>query len=450
MFPPHFHHVRQDVTRHLQRLIQINTTNPPGNEIRVATYLRDVLREEGYEPLILESAPGRANLVARLKGTGEKPPLLLMGHTDVVPAEPEHWTHPPFGGEIHDGYIWGRGAIDMKSLIATQLGLRVLFKRAQDAGESPLKRDLIWMAAADEETGGALGAGWLATHHPELIQAEYALNEGGGSGYKIGDQVYYSCQTAEKGFARFRLTAHGDPGHGAIPHRNMAIVTLAETISRLGNTPLPLHITETFRLYIDRVAATQPADLAKGLQTLLDPHQFDHALANLPLTSYQKRYLNSMARNTATPTILSGGSKINVIPAEATVQVDGRILPGFDRADFEHEIRPLLGTDVALEWLDYGAAMEAPVESPLFEVITAVMKTHQPDATVVPLLLTGGTDAKHIASLGTHVYGFAPILWEENPGLINTVHGHNERISIRALEFGVRTLYEIVYHFCQL
>ncbi|MDE3090281.1 MAG: M20/M25/M40 family metallo-hydrolase, partial [Chloroflexota bacterium] len=223
--------IRDEATRYLQDLIRIDTTNPPGNETKAAEYLAAVFKREGIEPTILESAPGRGNLVARLKGDGRAAPLLLMVHIDVVPAEADQWTHPPFGGDIADGYLWGRGTLDTKELAAMELMAMLLLKR--DTARKPLARDIIFMANADEEAGGRLGAGWMVKEHPDLIRAEYAINAGGGFGLDILGQRFFTCQVAEKGTARFAMRTRGRPGHGSQPHRDNSVLKLADAIQRI-------------------------------------------------------------------------------------------------------------------------------------------------------------------------------------------------------------------------
>ncbi|HHH41942.1 MAG TPA: M20/M25/M40 family metallo-hydrolase, partial [Chloroflexi bacterium] len=213
----------EEAVRHLQGLIRINTTNPPGNERVAADYLAELLSAEGYDPVVLESAPGRGNVVARYRGSGEAPPLLLLSHLDVVPVEPEHWDHAPFGGEVADGIVWGRGALDMKSIVVMQLMTMLLLKRE----EVPLKRDVIFAATADEEMGGRYGAGFLVDEHLDLIRAEHALSEFGGFPIDLGGRRIYLCQVAEKGICWVRMRARGRPGHGSTPHRDNAVVKLA-------------------------------------------------------------------------------------------------------------------------------------------------------------------------------------------------------------------------------
>ena len=242
----------------LRDLLRLDTRNPPGNETQAAQYLREVLQREGIDSEIVGPSPDRGTLIARLRGDGSAPPLLLMSHTDVVAVEPEKWTHPPFAADIADDFIYGRGALDMKHMVTMELMTMLLLKRLH----VPLKRDVIYMAAADEEVGGEQGAGWVVQHHPQLIAAEYALNEGGGNAFEIKGRRYYKVQTAEKGSARFRLRTTGKPGHGSVPHADNAVLKLAEAISRLRNSQPPIHFTASLRGYIEGIASAQPPDMA--------------------------------------------------------------------------------------------------------------------------------------------------------------------------------------------
>jgi acetylornithine deacetylase/succinyl-diaminopimelate desuccinylase-like protein len=437
-----------EIVHFLQTLIRFNTSNPPGNETPAAEWIADVLRNEGLEPVALESAPMRGNVVTRLKGTGEEAPLLLMSHIDVVPVEEDKWIHPPFGGEIHDGYIWGRGALDMKGIVAQHLMLMVLFARLARQGIR-LKRDLIMMAAADEERAGTFGALWLVEHHPDLIRAEYALNEGGGNTTKVGDALLMNIQTAEKGLARFKMTVRGEPGHASIPKSDNTVVRLAEAVVAVGKAQPPAHITPTAKAYIEAMAGTQPATVAELMLKVVEPGaDVAAAIEALPLEENHKRYLYAITHNTAAPTIVNAGSKINVFPSEAVARVDGRTLPGFGIAEFRAEYEPFLPDGVEIEFEDDGPALEASLESPLYDSIVKAVQTHAPDSVLVPTLLTGATDAKAIVQLGTKIYGFAPSRYEAAVDGERLVHGHNERISIANLVYGAQVLYDVVWDFC--
>ncbi len=435
--------VRSEVTRYLQDLIRIDTTNPPGNETRAAEYLAGILKREGIEPTLLEAAPNRGNLVARLKGDGRAAPLLLMVHLDVVPAESPYWTHPPFGAEIADGFIYGRGALDTKQLAAMEL--MVLLTLARE--KKNLSRDVIFMANADEEAGGIYGAGWMVKEHPDLIRAEFAINEGGGFGFDILGKRFYTCQTGEKGTARFKMIARGKPGHGSMPHHDNAVVKLADAVKKIGDAELPLHIVPTVRTFIQDLAGALGAPFATVLGGLLDPKKSSTLMKQLPLDDGMKSMLHAMTHNTVSPTILSAGSKINVIPSIAEARCDARLLPGQSAQNLLRELRPHLDGRVDVEFLDDSPGREASSDTPLFETIRRVMAQHGPRATILPYMVTGATDARHIAKLGTMVYGFAPMFAPMSE--FGRVHGHDERISIENLEFGTRVLYEVVSEFCR-
>lgn len=441
--PLDWHAINEEVIEHLRNLLRLDTRNPPGNEILAANYLRSVLEKEGFECIIVGPSPERASLITRLKGDGSEPPLLLMSHTDVVAVEAEKWRHDPFGGVIEDGFLYGRGALDMKNMVAMELMCMLLLKRAG----VPLKRDVIYMAEADEETGGQQGASWVVKHYPELIRAEYALNEGGGYGLEINGQLYYAVQTAEKGSARFKIRATGTPGHGSIPHNDNAVIKLAELLSKVRDQQPPVHFTATMRGYIEGIASAQPPELATALRAVLATEKTaSAAIDNLPIDEHLKRELHAISRNTIAPTMLKAGSQINVIPSDAVAHIDSRILPGQTLEGYMEELRAIFGPDCEIEFIEPAPALEADPASPLFEVIKDVLREHAPTATVIPSLLTGGTDAKSVSQLGTKVYGFSPELYTGEKGW-GGVHGHNERIGVQAMQWGTRVLYEVVEKF---
>jgi acetylornithine deacetylase/succinyl-diaminopimelate desuccinylase-like protein len=367
-----------------------------------------------------------------------------MSHTDVVAVEPEKWTHDPFAAEITDGFIYGRGALDMKHMVTMELMTMLLLKRVG----VPLKRDVIFMAAADEEVGGHNGAGWVAQNRPELIQAEYALNEGGGIAFEINGRRYYTVQTAEKGAARFRLRATGKPGHGSMPHDENAILKLAEVIGRLRNHQPPAHFSASFRGFVTGIASAQPPEVAQMILAILASEDTaDAAIDALPVDNLQKLELRAMAHNTIAPTLLQAGSQINVIPSEAEVSLDARILPGWTTEMFLEEIRTIFGEDIDVEFIDPDLALEADPASPLFDLIKDVVREHDPEATVIPTLIVGGTDAQRVAGLGIKVYGFAPEMSISGLNDLDRIHGHDERINIRSLQWGTHVLYDVVARF---
>jgi acetylornithine deacetylase/succinyl-diaminopimelate desuccinylase-like protein len=438
--------IRHEVTGYLQDLIRFDTTNPPGNETQVATYLADVLRREGLKPTLVESTPGRGNVIARLTG-GPEPPLLLLGHTDVVACEPDQWTRPPFGGELYDDYIWGRGALDMKNMVAAELMVLLLIKRQG----LQLNRDLLYAATADEEAGkGNHGPGWILDHHPGLLEAPFILTEGGGHDVDIGGRRFYTCQVGQKGICRMRLHTNGRPGHGSIPHQDNAILHLAAVLSSLQDTRLPAHPSATLSAFLEAVAVTQEPAQASLLRQICDPQRGNDALAQLSLDTEFKAELDSLLRNTASVTMLQAGSKINVIPATATAWIDGRLAPGQTQESFLIELRKYIGEEVKVEIDQYSPPLEASADSTLYRTIETVMQEREPDVPLIPFLSTGGTDAKHICPRrpDTQIYGFMP--YRQTPGLeeMKLIHGHDERTSVDNLVFATQVLYEIVCRFC--
>ncbi len=430
------------VARTLQDLIRFDTTNPPGNEMSCIEYIAGLLKGEGIEPIVLESAPGRGNLVARLRGDGSLAPLLLMGHVDVVPAEADQWVHPPFSGDLVDGIVWGRGATDMKQMVAMELMTLLALQRERIT----LKRDVIFMATADEETGGRMGAGFVATQHPELIRAEYAINEGGASCIELDGKFFFVCSTAEKGSCRVTLRGRGEPGHASQPNQNNAILPLAQALVKLIEQRLPLCVTKTARAQVQAMARGVGTQLAGQLLQLLDPETHARALQDLPLAPPVKRRLAAALHNTATPTILRAGAKINVIPAEAKCEVDCRVLPGATADSLRAEIRGVIGDQVELELGPFVQPLERDPESPLFDTIRQVIIQHEPGGMLIPGLITGGTDAKRVSPLGIKVYGFVPMRYE-GPTMTGLAHNHNERVSLANLQFGTRVLYDVVKRF---
>ncbi|TMC60357.1 MAG: M20/M25/M40 family metallo-hydrolase [Chloroflexi bacterium] len=433
--------LRDEVTRVLQGLLRCNTTNPPGNEILAITFLAGLLKQAGLETTILESAPARANLVSVLRGDGSLRPFLLMGHVDVVPAEADLWEHPPFAAELHNGFIYGRGARDMKNTVAVELMVVLLLQR----NRVPLKRDVIFMANADEEAGGTNGAKWMMQNHPDLIRAEYALNEGGGAQLPVNGRKFILCQTGEKGNSRFVVRTHGTPGHGSEPHPDNAILHLADALTRLGEAHLPIHVTDTARAFVEAIAAELGADGEQWLG-LLDESSFWHTLESLNVGDGVKRRLVATFTNTVVPTILKAGGKTNVIPSVAEAYVDSRKLPGATNASFLKELRTVLPAWAEIEFTGDTPGIESMPDSPLFEKIKLVMKRYVPDGVVVPALVVGGTDARHQTKLGTLVYGFSPS--NADPSESERVHGHNERVHVDDLLFGVKAMYDIVSEFC--
>jgi len=436
--------VQKEVTGYLCDLVRFDTTNPPGNELPAVEYLRDVLAGEGFEPTVLESAPNRGQLIVRMKGTGESPPLLLISHLDVVPVERDKWERDPFGGEVVDGVIWGRGTIDTKELTAMQLMVLLLLQRQ---GFTP-KRDIIMAATADEEAGGKAGVGWLVENHWPLIEAEYAINEGGGFGLDLGGRRVYIIQTAEKGVCWMKLRATGKPGHASTPRGDNAVVHLTEALTRISHAKLPQHRTATVEAFIKGLAKTQKFPASVLLPLVLNPLLEPLLLKQISANEMLGPMMRAMLHNTATPTVLQAGQKTNVIPSEATAEVDGRLLPGQRPEDLLAELRPYLGDKVEVEFLTTSQPCEVDYHTPLYELCERVLQEFDPGCAAVPFLITGSTDGRYLAQRGVKVYGFAPLQQEPGQSLWEMIHGHNERLSVKNLAFGTRVLYEVVRRFC--
>lgn len=414
-------------------LIRIDTSNygddrGPG-ERAAAEYVAGVLADAGLAPVVVESAPGRASVVARWEGWDPtRPGLLLHGHLDVVPAQAADWQVDPFAGEIRDGCLWGRGAVDMKDMLAMVLTV----VRAWTATGRRPSRDVVLAFLADEEAGGILGAQWLVDTHPELVEGvSEAISEVGGFSITLRGRRLYTVQTAEKGMAWMRLTATGRAGHGSVINPDNAVVRLAEAVARLGNHAWPLTWTPTVRSFLETVA--REVDLPWGPGPDADPADL---LAELgPLAPMVEATL----RHSATPTMLTAGYKVNVVPQQATAYVDGRFLPG-GRENFLAAVDELLGPHVRREPLVTVDAHAVPFDADLVSAMTAAVAAEDPGSTTLPYMLSGGTDNKAFARLGIRGYGFVPLRLPADLDFPALFHGVDERVPLDALAFGVRVL----------
>lgn len=428
----------------LRDLIQFDTTNPPGNELPAAQYIGDVLQQEGIEPVVLESAPSRGNVVARLPGDGSAGALLLMSHLDVVPADPQEWDHAPFAADVEDGYIWGRGAVDTKQLTAMQLAVLTTLKREN----VPLKRDVVLAATADEEVGGIHGMGWLVRNHAQLVDCEYAINEGGGFGVEVRGQRFYVCQTGEKGVCWMKLTARGTPGHGSIPRGDNAVQKLSAALARLSRARLPQHRTATVDFLVRSLAAALGFPASLVLPLALHPLLERTMLQRMESQSEVTAVLRATLHNTVSPTVLRAGQKTNVIPSEATAEVDGRLVPGQQPEDLLREMRPYIGDDVEVDIIANSRPYESEPASPLFELFQEVLAERDPGCKLVPFLVPGATDGRFLADKGVKVYGFSPARQEPGWRILDLAHARNERISLANMDFGSHVLYDVVRRFC--
>ncbi|MFJ5532747.1 M20/M25/M40 family metallo-hydrolase [Streptomyces sp. NPDC093261] len=425
-----------EVVRFTSDLIRIDTTNRGGGDCRerpAAEYAAARLAEAGLEPTLLERTEGRTNVVARIEGTDPSADALLVhGHLDVVPAEAADWSVHPFSGEVRDGVVWGRGAVDMKNMDAMILAVVAAWARA---GVRP-RRDLVIAFTADEEASAQDGAGFLADRHAHLFEGcTEGISESGaftfhdGSGRRI-----YPIAAGERGTAWLKLTARGRAGHGSKPNRSNAVTRLAAAVARIGAHEWPLRLTPTVRAALTELAALY--GLEADLDGLDDPAAMDRLLEKLGPAAALVR---PTVRNSANPTMLEAGYKVNVIPGEAVAQVDGRYLPGGED-EFRTTLDELTGPDVDWEFHHREVALQAPVDSPTFARMRAAVEEFAPEGHVVPYCMSGGTDAKQFSRLGITGYGFAPLKLPEGFDYQALFHGVDERVPVEALHFGVRVL----------
>ena len=423
-----------------QQLLRIDTTNPPGNELPAAELLAEELSAAGLEPTVLQSAPGRGNVVTRIHGTGEEPPLLLTAHLDVVEADASQWRYPPFSGEIAEGCLWGRGAIDMKNMAA--MSVAIITRLARE-GVKP-KRDLIFAGVADEEAGCRHGSLWLCENHTDLVKSEFAIGEGGGFNIQVAGKSFFTVQVAEKGVCWVRARATGEPGHGSMPREDSAVVQLADAIARLGKEGLPRHASESVQEFIGALASHLPGAVRPVIKLLGSP-TFGPVMLNVLPDASVKRAFRALLGNTASPTVLRAGSKTNVIPGSAEAQIDGRILPGQTEDDFMRELSAVLGAKIQLDVIhSLPPVVTEPKESSLYSVIHDIMAEQAPGVPVVPFILQGFTDAKAFTSIGAKWYGFAPVKLPRTLRFADMFHGHNERIPVDGLAWGTETLMRVV------
>ncbi|MGW3464244.1 M20/M25/M40 family metallo-hydrolase [Streptomyces olivaceoviridis] len=414
-----------------RELIRFDTSNygdhsGPG-ERKAAEWVAEKLAEVGLEPKIYESHPGRASTVARIEGEDpSRPALLIHGHLDVVPANAVDWTHHPFSGEIADGCVWGRGAVDMKDMDA--MTLAVVRDRLRSGRRPP--RDVVVAFLADEEAGGTYGARYLVDHHPELFEGvTEAISEVGGFSFTVDEQRrLYLIQTAEKGMHWMKLTVAGTAGHGSMIHRDNAITELSEAVARVGRHKFPVRVTKTTRAFLD--------ELGDALGTELDPEDMESTLAKLGGIA---KLIGATLSNTANPTQLTAGYKVNVIPGEATAHIDGRFLPGHEE-EFLADLDRLLGPRVRREDVHADKAVETTFDGALVEAMQAALLAEDPTAKAIPYMLSGGTDAKSFDDLGIRGFGFAPLKLPPELDFAGMFHGVDERVPVDGLQFGVRVL----------
>ena len=457
-------HAADEVVETLRDVIRIPSVNPPpergDGELRVARYIASVLSDAGLQPEVVEPFPGRGSVHARLHGDGTGgEPFLLLSHLDVVPAPPAEWTHDPFDGDVADGYVYGRGAVDMKDLIAQQLGVvHLLAAEARAAGRDPasdpipgLTRDVLVTSTADEEAGGHQGAGWVVENRPGWLRAEGAINECGGVAVTVGDRRVYPIQVAEKGFAVYRIRVRGTWGHGSMPRDDNAALLAARVMMRLA-APGDVRITPVMRHFVETTAEALGGEVATSLRGLLGA---DHDAAERRLAACDAMYaraLRALVRDTISPDVIHAGIKYNVIPGEASLEIDCRVLPGMTEEDarrvVEERIGPELLAACEIEPVIFGAPAESPHHHPLFGLLADTVRDHDPDAIPVPFMVPFATDAKHTAKLGVPTYGFSPLKLAPEERFLERFHGVDERVAVDALQWGLPVLYDVVRRFC--
>jgi acetylornithine deacetylase/succinyl-diaminopimelate desuccinylase-like protein len=448
------------VVEHLRALIRIPSVNPPdggpelaagrdptGGETAAARYCAEVLADAGIAAEVLETAPGRGSCFARLPATvsDPEPPLILMSHVDVVPVEASAWTHDPFGADLVDGVIWGRGAVDMKQMVAMELGAMTAVAKSP----APRRRDVIFAAVADEEAGGLFGALHWVRERPELFQgvdgrpAEAALNEVGGYSMTVGGRRIYTIQVAEKGIIWTRIRASGTPGHGSMPHRDNPAIKLAAAVTRLAAAPRPARLVPVVAdflaaLGLGAVLRAVEAGDEDAIRNELETHLSDPVL---------RRSVDAMLRDTVTPNVIHVGQKMNVIAGAGEAEVDVRTLPGTDQAAYLARLQSIAGDEVTVESVHTMPSVEWPVDAPIVTLMDAALRRADPEGIPAPMMITPGTDAKAMGLLRIPSYGFMPLRLEPEMPFLSLFHGHDERVPVSALRFGMPVLHDVVTRF---
>ena len=431
--------MRLTVTELLQELIRFDTTNPPGNEAACIDFLRGQLEAVGCETQTYEQEAGRPNLVSRLAG-GDAGPLLLQGHVDVVTTALQDWHHPPFGGVLEDGYVWGRGALDMKAGVAMLVHAFLRAKRENVR----LPGDLVLIVLSDEEAGGNVGARYLVHEHPELFAGiRYALGEFGGFTLHLGGKRFYPIQVAEKQICWLKATVRGPGGHGAMVQRGGTVARLGRFLSDLDRKRMPVHVTPVVQETVEAIAAELPRHQAAIMRSLLKPRLTDGALRLLGTRAAQ---FEPMLRNTVNATIVRGGSKINVVPSEIELELDGRALPGYSPEQLIAELHDLAGDDIEVEVVRHDPGPAEP-DLGLFDTLAGVIRELDPEGIPVPLLQIGVTDGRFFSQAGVQTYGFLPMQLPEEFDFAKLIHAADERIPVHALEFGAEAVWRAVQRF---
>ena len=435
--------VEAETIAQLQAMIGFNTTNPPGNELPLAEHIVRALESAGIETRLVTPQPERAGVFARLRGSGARRPVMLLAHMDVVGVEAEKWSSDPFSGEVRDGYLYGRGAIDDKGMLAANLMTMLTLKREVVDRGITLARDVVFLATADEETGGACGMRWLVDNHRDLLDVEFAINEGGRTRIIEGGRRYLAIQTAEKISHMVTVTARGPAGHSAIPLDGNAIFHLGSALARIGEYREPVTLTETTRRFFGLLSRMWPVDEeARAMADLVSSdagtsERGAKILSRIPV-------FNAVMRNGISATKITGGVAGNVIPAEASAVLNVRTIPGNSIDDVMNRLRACV-PDPSISFAVAAHSDEAPASDPdsaMFNAIADAAQELDPDMTVVPYLSTGGTDSAHLRRIGVNSYGILPFPMEQSDE--ERMHGHDERVPVASLHFGTRLIFESI------
>lgn len=418
----------------LHQLLLFDTTNPPGNERECITYINTLLVQAGFQTRILADGSNRPNLVARFKGRGEAPPLLLQGHIDVVTTQRQHWRYPPFAGTIAEDYIWGRGTLDMKGGVAMMIAALL---RAKAEG-TELPGDVLLTILSDEEAGGEHGANFLVREHASLFQdIRYALGEFGGFNVHIAGKSFYPIQVLEKQICWLKATVRGPGGHASMPMHGGATAKLGRLLLHLDEQRLPVHIHPIVQQMLETIANVVPDTASAHFRRLLDPAQTDAAL---DATDLHRQLFDPILHNTVNATIIHGGEQINVIPSEIVLELDGRMLPGYGLETMLHELRLVIGNEVELEVVRLNEGQVEP-NMGLYDTLADVLRELDPGCTPLPFLMPVVTDGRHFARLGIQTYGFLPVKLPPDFNFLQTIHAADERIPLAAMESGTQAIF---------
>lgn len=428
----------QEITR---RLITYRTINPPGNESPAQAYLQSLLEEGGFTVQRYEAVPGRPNLVTRLPGAGKRPPLLFYGHIDVVGVAGQEWDEPPFAAVEKDGLLYGRGALDMKAGVAMLVHalLRAAGQKLRPAG------DIILALVVDEESGGAAGMQFLLREHPQILAGvRYAIGEFGGFPLYAFGHKFYRIGVSQKQYAHLRLRFQAPGGHGSLPARETVMAKLGRALVKLDQAVMPYHKTPLVEHIIRSMAKVVPVEAGEILEGLLDSEQFAAALAAI---GPGRERFESLFRDTANPTIATAGRKFNVIPAEAFIEIDARILPGRTAADVVAELRALLGDEATIEVIAAGPKTKPIVDYTLFDTLAGILRQLDPAGTPIPYLFNESPDGRLLEATGIQNYGFLPMNLPPEIDLPSVIHGANERVPLAAIDFGAEALTTLIQQY---